>query len=196
MIESGSDTNIIGSQVKGNQVEVSTENLNIESLQDTAKYESKQESASAQVTVGYGASAGGSYNKSKVNSNYASVKTQAGIFAGDEGYDVNVKNHTELTAGLVTSTDKAEAEGKNRFSTGTLNATKIENTSSSSANGFGVSGSVAISGGEALKEIGGVKLQEIGQNHKDGTSKVEFGGIAGIANQGNWGIAKGLARAM
>ncbi|NYA28200.1 hypothetical protein [Haemophilus haemolyticus] len=47
--------------------------------------------------------------------------------------------------------------------------------------------------GGAPKDLGGVKLQEVGKNHQDGSSKVEFSGIAGIANQGNWGIAKGLA---
>ncbi|MDO9852217.1 hemagglutinin repeat-containing protein, partial [Glaesserella parasuis] len=191
-IESGKDTNVIGSQVKGKRVEVSAENLNIESLQDTARYEGKQESIQGQVTVGYGFSADGSYSKSKVNSNYASVKTQAGIYAGDEGYDIHIKEHTELTGGLVTSTNKAETEDKNRFSTGTLNATDIENTSSSSADGFSLSGSATVSGGEAPKEVGGVKLKEIGKNHKDSSSKVELGGVAGVANQGNWGITKGL----
>ncbi|WP_293730637.1 hemagglutinin repeat-containing protein, partial [uncultured Actinobacillus sp.] len=67
-IESGKDTNIIGSQVIGKRVEVSAENLNIESLQDTAKYDGKQESISGSATIGYGFSAGGSYSKSKVNS--------------------------------------------------------------------------------------------------------------------------------
>ncbi|WP_373781491.1 hemagglutinin repeat-containing protein, partial [Glaesserella sp.] len=143
-IESGKDTNVIGSQVKGKRVEVSAENLNIESLQDTAKYDGKQESASGQVTVGYGASAGGSYSKSKVNSNYASVKTQAGIYAGDEGYDIHIKEHTELTGGLVTSTNKAETEGKNRFSTGTLNATEIENHADYQGSSISVSGSAAM----------------------------------------------------
>ena len=114
------------------------ENLTIESLQDTARYEGKQESVSGQVTVGYGFSASGNYNRSKVNSNYASVKTQAGIFSGDEGYDLNIRKHSELTGGLVTSTEKAEAEGKNRFETGTLMARDIENHSSVSGKGFGL----------------------------------------------------------
>ncbi|MDG4951970.1 hemagglutinin repeat-containing protein [Actinobacillus equuli subsp. equuli] len=191
-IESGRDANIIGSQVQGKRVEVTADNLNIESLQDTAKYKGKQERISGQVTVGYGVSVGGSYGKSKINSDYASVKTQAGILAGDEGYDVNIQNHTELTGGLVTSTDKAEADGKNRFSTGTLNAIDVKNTSSASADGFSLSGSATVSGGEAPKEVSGVKLKEIGENHKDGSSKVELGGVAGVANQGNWGITKGL----
>ena len=193
IIESGKETNIKGSQVKGKRVEVRAENLTIESLQDTARYEGKQESVSGQVTVGYGFSASGNYNRSKVNSNYASVKTQAGIFSGDEGYDLNIRKHSELTGGLVTSTEKAEAEGKNRFETGTLMARDIENHSSVSGKGFGLGGGFSVSGGGAPKDLGGVKLQEVGKNHQDGSSKVEFSGIAGIANQGNWGIAKGLA---
>ncbi|MGX3022345.1 hemagglutinin repeat-containing protein, partial [Ursidibacter sp. B-7004-1] len=87
-IKSGTDTHIIGSQVKGKSVKVNADNLNIQSLQDTMKYEGKQESASAQVTVGYGASGSASYSKSKMKADMASVNQQAGIFAGDEGYDV------------------------------------------------------------------------------------------------------------
>ena len=193
IIESGKETNIKGSQVKGKRVEVRAENLTIESLQDTTRYEGKQESVSGQVTVGYGFSASGNYNRSKVNSNYASVKTQAGVLAGDEGFDIDVKKHTELTGGLVTSTEKAESEGKNRFETGTLMARDIENHSSVSGKGFGLGGGFSVSGGNAPKELGGMQLQKVGENHQDGSSKVELGGIAGIANQGNWGIAKGLA---
>ncbi|MEG9482403.1 hemagglutinin repeat-containing protein [Mannheimia sp. HC-2023] len=126
-IESGNTANIIGSQVQGKRVEVKAKDLNIQSLQDTMSYEGKQEGIQGQITIGYGASASGGYNNSKMNANYASVTQQAGIFAGDEGYDVNIQNHTELTAGLATSTEKAEKEGKNRFITGTLNTTNLDN---------------------------------------------------------------------
>ena len=142
VIQAGGDANIIGSQVKGKRVEVNAQNLNIESLQDTATYKGKQMNVSGSVTVGYGVSAGGSYNKSKVNADHASVNEQAGIYAGDEGYDINV-NHTDLKGGLITSTQKAEDEGKNRFSTGTLTHSDIENHSNYSGSSFGVSGSVA-----------------------------------------------------
>ncbi|WP_165888222.1 hemagglutinin repeat-containing protein [Mannheimia granulomatis] len=126
-IESGNTANVIGSQVQGKRVEVKAQDLNVQSSQDTMTYKGKQESASAQVTVGYGASGSAGYSKSKMTANYASVKQQAGIFAGDEGYDIDVKQHTELTGGLVTSTEKAEMEGKNRFATGTLNTTNLDN---------------------------------------------------------------------
>ena len=142
VINAGGDANLIGSQVKGKRVEVNAQNLNIESLQDTATYKGKQMNVSGSVTVGYGVSAGGSYNKSKVNADHASVNEQAGIYAGDEGYDINV-NHTDLKGGLITSTQKAENEGKNRFSTGSLTHSDIENHSNYSGSSFGVSGSVA-----------------------------------------------------
>ena len=143
VINAGGDANLIGSQVKGKRVEVNAQNLNIESLQDTATYKGKQMNVSGSVTAGYGVSAGGSYNKSKVNADHASVNEQAGIYAGDEGYDINVNKHTDLKGALITSTQKAEADGKNNFSTGSLTHSDIENHSNYSGSSFGVSGSVA-----------------------------------------------------
>ena len=142
-IQSGGDTNLIGSQVKGKRVEVNADNMNIKSLQDKSNYDGKQTNISGSVTIGYGFSAGGSYNKSKVNADHASVNEQAGIYAGDEGYDINVNKHTDLNGGLITSTQKAEDEGKNRFSTRTITHSDIENHSNYSGSSFGVSGSVA-----------------------------------------------------
>ena len=143
VIQAGGDANIIGTQVKGKRVELNAENLNIESLQDKSRYHGKQMNASGSVTVGYGFAAGGSFNKSKVNTDYASVNEQAGIYAGDEGYDINVNKHTDLKGALITSTQKAEADGKNHFSTGSLTHSDIENRSNYSGSSFGVSGSVS-----------------------------------------------------
>ena len=143
VINAGGDANIIGSQVKGKRVELNAENLNIESLQDKSRYHGKQMNASGSVTVGYGFAAGGSFNKSKINADHASVNEQAGIYAGDEGYDINVNKHTDLKGALITSTQKAEADGKNHFSTGSITHSDIENHSNYSGRSFGVSGSVS-----------------------------------------------------
>ena len=143
VIHAGGDANIIGSQVKGKRVELNAENLNIESLQDKSRYHGKQMNMQGSVTVGYGFAAGGSFNKSKINADHASVNEQAGIYAGDEGYDINVNKHTDLKGALITSTQKAEADGKNHFSTGSLTHSDIENHSNYSGSSFGVSGSVA-----------------------------------------------------
>ncbi|MCX5468920.1 hypothetical protein OSH00_14415 [Acinetobacter sp. A-IN1] len=40
--------------------------------------------------------------------NYASVNEQSGIFAGDDGYQINVKNNTDLKGAIITSTQTAE----------------------------------------------------------------------------------------
>ena len=114
VINAGGDANLIGSQVKGKRVEVNAQNLNIESLQDTATYKGKQMNGSGSVTVGYGASVGGSFNKSNIHADHASVNEQAGIYAGDEGYDINV-NHTDLKGGLITSTQKADGLVKRKM---------------------------------------------------------------------------------
>ena len=143
VIQAGGDANIIGSQVKGKRVELNAEKLNIESLQDKSSYHGKQMNVNGSVTVGYGASVGGSFSKSKINADHASVNEQAGIYAGDEGYDINVNKHTDLKGALITSTQKAEADGKNHFSTGSLTHSDIENHSNYSGSSFGVSGSVA-----------------------------------------------------
>ncbi|MDY4281577.1 MAG: hemagglutinin repeat-containing protein, partial [[Pasteurella] mairii] len=131
----------IGSQVKGKRVNVTAENLNIESLQDTAKYADKQGSVSGQVTVGYGFSAGGSYSRSKVNSNYASVKTQAGIYAGDEGYDVDVSKGVQLTGGVILS--QADAD-KNALSAQDFSFTDITNYSDAKASSSNFMGGLSF----------------------------------------------------
>ena len=143
VIQASGDANIIGSQVKGKRVELNAENLNIESLQDKSRYYGKQMNVNGSVTVGYGASIGGSFNKSKINADHASINEQAGIYAGDEGYDINVNKHIDLKGALITSTQKAEADGKNHFSTSSITHSDIENHSNYSGSSFSVSGSVS-----------------------------------------------------
>ena len=50
-ISAGDTTNIIGGQVLGDSVKLTTSNLNIESLQDTSTYDSQQKNISGQITV-------------------------------------------------------------------------------------------------------------------------------------------------
>ncbi|WP_342315751.1 hemagglutinin repeat-containing protein [Lysobacter sp. FW306-1B-D06B] len=145
-VNSGGTLTLSGGQLTGERVDVDVKNLVIESLQDTQTYDSKQMDASAQVTVGYGASVSASYNQSKVNSDYASVNEQSGILAGDRGYSVNVKDKTELKGGIITSTEAAEAAGRNSFSTGTLQIADIENHADYEGEAFGLSGSAGVNG--------------------------------------------------
>lgn len=166
-IKAGGDANVIGSQVKGKRVELNAENLHIESLQDKATYKGKQMNVSGSVTVGYGFSASGSFNKSKINADYASVNEQAGIYAGDNGYDIKVNKHTDLKGAIVTSTQQAEDEGKNNLSTATFSHSDIENHSNYRGMSIGLDGGFAIGGGKTMaKDIGGAQLMVIGTNHQ------------------------------
>lgn len=134
-LESGTDTNLIGAQVRGEQVvaDVGTSgngNLNIQSLQDTSSYDSKQKSAGLSVSIPIGAgSAGGSINasQSKITSDYASVNEQAGIFAGDEGFQVSVAGNTNLKGAVIASTEQAIEDNKNSLTTETLTVSDISN---------------------------------------------------------------------
>ena len=146
IIRSGGDTTLKGAQLIGKGVQADTRNLHIESVQDSETYQGKQQNAGAQVTVGYGFSASGSYSQSKINAEHQSVSEQSGIYAGDAGYQVNVKQHTQLDGGIITSSQSAEDNGKNRFSTGTLTTSDIKNHSRYEGKSFGLGASATISG--------------------------------------------------
>ena len=146
IIQSGGDTALKGAQVIGKGVQVNAQNLHIQSVQDSETYQSKQQNAGAQVTVGYGFSAGGSYSQSKINASHQSVSEQSGIYAGDDGYQVNVKQQTQLDGGIVSSSQSAEDNNKNRFSTGTLAHSDIHNHSRYEGESFGLGASATISG--------------------------------------------------
>jgi filamentous hemagglutinin len=167
-LESGADTRLIGAQAKGEEIAIEARNLTIESLQDTAKFEAEQKDASVQVTVGYGFSASGSYGKSEIEADYRSVREQGGIYAGDGGYQITVRENADLTGALITSSEKAEEEGRNRLTTGTLTARDLENHSAYEAEGFNIGASGGFTGGglgEGYAPQGGKGRNE------DGTQK-------------------------
>ena len=145
-IRSGGDTTLKGAQIIGKGVQADTRNLHIESVQDTEIYQSKQQNGNVQVTVGYGFSASGSYSQSKVKADHASVTEQSGIYAGEDGYQIKVRDNTDLKGGIITSGKSAEDKGKNLFQTATLTASDIQNHSHYEGKSFGIGASVAISG--------------------------------------------------
>ena len=109
-------------------------------MQDTATYKSKQQDISGQISVGTnGGNASGSFSKSNVDANYASVNEQSGIFAGDDGYQINVKNNTDLKGALITSSQQAENLKNNSLNTGTLTKSDIQNISEYDAKGISLS---------------------------------------------------------
>ena len=141
VVKAGGDVTLAGSQVKGKGVELDAENLKIESLQDKSSYRGKQMNASASVTVGYGFAAGGSFNKSKVNTDYASVNEQAGIFAGNNGYDINVKNKVSSVGGAIISSAEKE---KNQMTAEDFEYSNIENYSNAKSSAMGLMGGFSV----------------------------------------------------
>nr|WP_290447151.1 hemagglutinin repeat-containing protein [Pseudomonas sp. 21LCFQ010] len=151
---SGRDTNLKGAVVTANQVQANVgRDLNIESLQDTSKYKSKQTDASVGISICippfcYGipgsdaitASGSAGFNHQKMQSDYASVTEQSGIKAGDGGFQIEVKGNTGLTGGVIASNDKAVEQNLNSLSTGTLTWTDIKNKAEYDANSIGLSG--------------------------------------------------------
>ncbi|MCF1289506.1 hemagglutinin repeat-containing protein [Enterobacter kobei] len=128
-IVSGRDTNLTGAQVSGESVLADIgRNLTITSEQDTDRYDSKQQNASAGGSFTFGTMSGSAsvnYSRDSMNSDYVSVKEQSGIFAGSGGFDINVGGHTQLDGAVIASTATAD---NNRLDTGTLGWRDIHNT--------------------------------------------------------------------
>jgi filamentous hemagglutinin len=137
-IISGGNTNIIGANVNGRQVNADVGgNLNIASVQDTMASNAHQESMGGGFSISQGGgSASFSSQHGNASGNYAGVNEQAGIQAGDGGFNVNVKGNTDLKGATIASDADAS---KNNLSTGTLTYSDIQNQSSYNAHSSGFS---------------------------------------------------------
>lgn len=148
-MESGKDIDIKGSKAGEKKVEVKTgNNLSIESLQDSHTYHSRdkesgihlQRDITARPDTGKKKMDDPYFSIGKktdtTDSTYESVTKQAGIYAGQEGYDIQVKNNTRLKGAVIDS--KAPAE-KNKLTTGTLAWENIDNKAEYKTGGHGIS---------------------------------------------------------
>lgn len=138
-IKSGRDTNMLGAVAKGEKILAEIgRNLNMASRQDTDNFKSRNDSFSAGATVpvtGGNFGANLSFSKGTVDSEYRSVVEQTGLYAGKAGFDINVKNNTDLKGAVIDSTADPE---KNRISTGTLTYGNIQNQAEYSASTVGI----------------------------------------------------------
>ncbi|PPB80362.1 hemagglutinin repeat-containing protein, partial [Mycetohabitans endofungorum] len=91
-IKSGGDTNVVGANVKGNRVVADVQgDLNVASVQDTSMSAAHQHSAGVGLNVSQGGgSASFNVQNGNARGNYASVAEQAGIEAGEGGFDIAV----------------------------------------------------------------------------------------------------------
>lgn len=153
-LQSDGDTTLKGTVATGTKVVVLVGgDLDIESLQDTSVYDSKQKSLGASVSVGAGV-VGGSVNvsNSKMQSDFASVKEQSGIKAGDGGFQLTVGRNTNLVGAAITSTDAAMAAGKNALSTSTLTQSDLQNKANYAAQSVSLGGGYSTGGAGVGKD--------------------------------------------
>ena len=169
------DTTIIGSTVSGKKVEVNTgRDLHIQSLQDVDNFKEHSKSAGFSVsskpnfknpTGSISASVG------RIDSKWKSVTHQAGIYAGEDGYDIHVGNGTTLEGAVI----KSEApKAKNTLTTKSLDMKDIQNeaeyTYSNNGIGYNYYGSKK-------------KLEEMKTNDKKGYDKI-YNSIGLVPNLG------------
>ena len=150
---SGTDTVLVGSQIGGNRAEVRAgRNLTVESLQDRDTYRGNSSSIGGGISYAFAAGqkapewlkyshlskyaapytpgragAAAAISKGKIESNYIGVTEQAGIYAGDGGFAVNVGDTMHLKGAVIGSTASAE---KNSLTTGHLVMEDIQNSAS------------------------------------------------------------------
>ncbi|WP_157916195.1 hemagglutinin repeat-containing protein, partial [Escherichia coli] len=146
-LTSGRDTTLSGAQVSGEKVTADVgNNLTISSLQDSDRYDSRQNSVAAGGSFTFGSMSGSGYasiSQDKIKSNYDSVREQSGIYAGKDGFDVTVGNHTQLNGAVIAST---ATDDKNSINTNTLGWSDIHNQADYKASHTGIS----LSGGSGM----------------------------------------------
>ena len=169
------DTNIIGSTVSGKKVEVDTgRDLHMQSLQDVDNFKEHSKSAGFSVssTPNFKNPTGSiSASVGRIDSKWKSVTHQAGIYAGEDGYDIHVGNGTTLEGAVI----KSEApKAKNILTTKSLEMKDIQNeaeyTYSNNGIGYNYYGSKK-------------KLEEMKANDKKGYDKI-YNSIGLVPNLG------------
>ena len=138
-IESGSNTNLIGSTVSGQGVTAKVgNNLNVESLQDGRTYHETSKNKGISISGANFISQptiNGVNVKGNIDSTYKSVTDQSGIHAGNDGVNITVGNTTTLKGATITS--KAPPE-KNKLSTKSLVMEDLHNEASYKAKKSGI----------------------------------------------------------
>jgi len=187
-IVSGGDTNLKGAVANARQVVAEVGgNLNIESLQDTAKLDGKQQSVSVSGTFGGGGGFSASASKSKVHNDYASVQEQSGIRAGDGGFQIQVGGNTDLKGGVISSSEQAITDGRNSLATTTLSFSDIQNRDSHNASGI----SLGVNIGNSQKGDPSAPSMAPGIGKVSGSqSSVTRSGVS----EGTWTLGDGQAQ--
>ena len=137
---SGKDTAVKGGKLEGDRVKGGVGgSLSLETVQDEKSYH--EESHSAGISLSYDFTHGksglsGGLSEENMHSHHESASSQSGIYAGNEGFDISVKDNTHLKGAVIDS--KGDA-GKNTLRTGTLSWEDVENKADYRLSGKGIS---------------------------------------------------------
>ncbi|WP_160356387.1 hemagglutinin repeat-containing protein [Bordetella sp. 02P26C-1] len=154
-LQSGGDTALRGATGHAEQIVANIGgDLRIESLQDKSRYASKTRNGDIEISLCLppscvGNSIAGGFGVGRMKSDFESVTEQSGLWAGDGGFQIDVKNNTRLIGGVIASSDAAIADKLNKLGTGTLVTEDIKNTARYSAHQVSVSGGVGFGGGKS-----------------------------------------------
>ncbi len=179
----GNDVNIKGGIINTNRAQGQIGgDVNIESLQDTATYDSKQKNMgfSADVDLkGTGSSLSVNGGKTDLNADYKGVGEQSGLFTGDGGFDLIARGKTTLIGGAITTTEAARDAGRNHYtSAGGIKTQDINNTTSYDGDAIQVGVSIGSTDNKPQASMNGLGYG----SDSDSDSSVTRAGITGIAD--------------
>ncbi|MEE9940244.1 MAG: hemagglutinin repeat-containing protein [Achromobacter xylosoxidans] len=150
-LQSGGDTDLVGASARGRRIVADIgRNLRIESMQDISTYAASNSNAGIAASIciyycaGQGWSVSGSVGRGELKSDWRSVTDQAGLWAGDQGFQVDVGRNTSLVGGIIAGSGRGAEDGANRLSTGTLQVADVDNRARYSGHQIGISGGYNI----------------------------------------------------
>ena len=178
----GRDVNIKGGVLNTDKIQGSIGgDMTIESLRDTATYDSKQKNMgfNADIAIkGVGSSLSVNDGKTNFNSDYKAVGEQSGLFTGDGGFDLTAGGKTTLIGGAITTTEKALAAGRNNYeSLGGITTQDIKNTTNYDGDAIQVGVSIGSTDNKPQASMNGLGYG----TDSDSDSSVTRAGITGVA---------------
>ncbi|HMM19100.1 MAG TPA: hemagglutinin repeat-containing protein [Selenomonadales bacterium] len=134
-LKSGGDTNLEGAKAKGGAVKAEAGgDVKLRSQQNIDDYQARSRSAGGRIGISNMPSTF-TFNQSKMDSTYASVIDQTGIYAGQGGFDITVGGNTDIKGAVIGSEATPD---KNTLNTGTLTWSDIQNHAEYSSSSFGL----------------------------------------------------------
>ena len=177
-LDIGNDVNIKNGVLNTDKIQgIVKGDVNIESLQDTATYDSKQKDMGFNADLdlkGAGSSLSVDGGKTNLNADYEGVGEQSGIFANEA--DLVVEGKGRFIGGVFVTSEEAQANGKSNivFKQG-IEAEDIQNTSSYDGDAISVGVSLGNTDGKPQANMNGIGYGA----DSDSNSSITKGGVSG-----------------